>query len=188
MTNALGVLVLLGCLGAAGLGLLLVLVGRLQGQRFLPHLGGLLAGGAVGGYVVVWLLALLAAPSRVLSRGQEVSFCGLDCHLHVSVTGADPDGRVRLRFRSDARRALEYPSLLRIEAVGPDGRRYPPVAGLLGAPLGPGDTIEREFRFGLPAGVVPAGVVVGTDRWLDYLLPGRGNPMVQRRLVLSLEG
>ncbi len=72
-----------------------------------------------------WLLA----PRRTLAMGEEVSFCGLDCHLHVAVLDVD-GARVQVRLRSDARRAPEYPSHLDVRAVDDRGAVLRPHAGL----------------------------------------------------------
>jgi hypothetical protein len=182
------VLIVLATLALVGFGMLLVIVGRIQGQAFLPRVGVRLAGAAASLYAVAWLVGLLGTRSQLLAPGQEVSFCGLDCHLHVSVVAAerDRDLGVRVRFRSDAKQALEYPGLLRIAVVDEAGRTFAPTAGFAAEPLPAGETMDREFRFMLPADATAPRLVVSYDGWLDYLLPGRGNPLVQRRLALDL--
>ena len=183
-----GPLIMLAALGLIGLGLLLVVIGRMQRQAFLPRVGIRLAGFAVAGYAGAWLVGWAAAPTRVLAVGEEVSFCGLDCHLHVSVLRADRsrDLGVAVRFRSDAKRALEYPGLLRIAVVDQEGRTYLPASGMIAEPIHPGEIVERDFRFSLPPGAAAPRLVVTYDGWLDYLVPGAGNPLVQRRARLDL--
>jgi hypothetical protein len=118
-----------------------------------------------------------------------VSFCGLDCHLHVSVVRADwgRDLGVVVRFRSNARAADEYPGLLTVEVVDSASRRYRPSEGMIAEPLNAGATIEREFHFSLPPEAVASALVLSNGGWLDYLLPGRGNPIAQRRIRLALD-
>ncbi len=184
-----GALILLGSLGIAGLGLLALLRGTLRRDARLRRVGWLVALGAVGGYGILWLVGLFGSPHRALAIGEEVRFCGLDCHLHVSVVRSERgnDLGVMVRFRSDAKRAEEYPGLLRLEVVDSDGRRYAPSDGQIAEPLEAGATIEREFRFTVPAEARAPALVVSYAGWLDYLLPGAGNPLAQRRLRLTLD-
>jgi hypothetical protein len=183
-----GLFIVLGTLGLIGLGLVLVIVGRLQRQRTLPTIGIRLAGFALAGYALAWVAGVAIAPQRVLAIGQEVSFCGLDCHLHVSVARVERARRlaVVVRFRSDAIRALEYPGDLRIAVRDAAGRLYPPTSGFVAEPLRPGETLERDFEFNLPEGAAAPRLTVAHDGWLDYLMPGRANPIAQRRIGLDL--
>jgi hypothetical protein len=183
-----GALLVLGSLGVAGMGLGALVLGRLRREPRWTRAGARLVGIALVGYAALWMAGLAGTPRRALALGDELSFCGLDCHLHVSVVRADRtnDLAVTVRFRSDARAVDEYPGLLRIEVVDSAGRRYAPSAGMIAEPLGPGATIEREFRFAVPAEAPAPTLVVSQGGWLDYLLPGRGNPLAQRRTRLAL--
>ena len=148
-----------------------------------------MAAGTVAAYGLVWLIATLGASSQALALGQELSFCGVDCHLHVSVVRAERGGDlgVVIRFRSDAKMADEFPGLLRLEVVDSSQRRYQPSDGMIAEPLNAGATIEREFRFTVPPEAATPVLVVSYGGWLDYLLPGRGNPIAQRRIRLVLD-
>jgi hypothetical protein len=184
----LGLLVLLGTLTLilAGLG---VAVAGLVTRRPRAVRGGLLfAGGTAGCYALVWLLGLVTAEHRVLGIGQEAHFCGVDCHLHVSVVRVTHDSSVgvTLRFRSDAKQALEYPFLLTYEIVDDAGRRYPPSDGTVGAPLKAGETVEQELRFSVPETAAHPRLMVYYDSMMDYLVPGQANPLAQRRTRLDL--
>jgi hypothetical protein len=141
--------------------------------------------------IVVWFtsyaLALMGGPSltprRTLAAGDEMAFCGLDCHLHLSVADVRRDSglAVRLHFRSDAKEAAEYPSHLWIRAVDAAGHEYAPVRAAPLAPLVAGAEYDRELRFDLPAGVTADRLLVTWGDWQDYLVPGPENAMVQRR-------
>lgn len=186
----LGVLIAMATLGLVGLGLLLVVIGRVQGQRTLPRIGLRLAGFTVVGYGLAWMASLALAPRRVLPLGDEVSFCWPDCHLHVSV-GQVVRARglaIRVRFRSDAAWVLQYPDQLRIAVRDSAGRVYLPTSGFAAEPLHPGEMLEREFEFSVPVDAVAPRLVVAYDGWLDYLIPGWANPLAQRRVMLSLAG
>ncbi len=149
---------------------------------------------ALGGAVCVAVYAgLLAAgpaitPARTLAPGEELSFCGFDCHLHVSAVGARRDGGldVTLRFRSDAKRAPEHPDHLRVRVVDADGREYAPLGRLPGDELRAGESTTRTLHFPLPPDARLPHVRVTWARWLDYLVPGPGNPLVQRKASLEL--
>ncbi len=172
---------LTGVVILVGLGLLLF--GEFTGR---PRLVTLTAT-AVGVWFACYGIALLAGPSlaprRVLGPSEEMAFCGLDCHLHLSVAGVRRDGglAVQLHFRSDAKQAPEYPSHLRIRAVDAAGHEYAPVMDAPLAPLPAGAEYNQELRFNLPAGAVADRLLVTWGDWEDYLVPGPDNAMVQRR-------
>ena len=106
----------LGFLALLGSSLLL-LVGLGIGAFALARGNRPLAGRALlgaAGFALVYLLAsavfALLAPRRVLPVGQEIAFCGFDCHLHVSVVGSETDMSrigVFVQVRSDAKEAPE---------------------------------------------------------------------------------
>ncbi len=152
-------------------------------RRFLVT-GGVFA----GVYCLFWVLGFMLAPTRVLSPGKEVSFCGLDCHLHVAVVGVSSasDLGVTVRFSSNAVRAPEFPSHLKFRLRDAGGQEYAPINTVPDSALRAGATWDHELRF--PSGVRPAGAVlmVTWDRWLDLFVPGAGNPLVQRRQRLAL--
>ncbi len=181
----LGVVILMVALGAVGLGLGLVIVGRLSGRTVVVRTGLRLVVGAVMGWAGAWLVGWVTAPRGVVPLGEEIAFCGIDCHLHVSAVGVSRGESlvVRLRFRSDAKAADEFPGMLRFALRGPDGRRRAPAAGLVTDTLAAGAIIERELRF---AATDPAVLEVTWDSWLDYLVPGAGNVLVQRLRPLGL--
>jgi hypothetical protein len=148
-----------------------------------------LAGGAwLGIYVLLVLAGPVVARERVLGIGDEMSFCGFDCHLHVSVLEVRRDGGVdvTIRARSDAREAREYPSHLRIRVRDLAGREYAPVAGQLARTLGAGESYTERLRFDLPADALEPGLVLTWGDWMDYIVPGPENALVQQRSSISL--
>lgn len=183
-----GILILLGALALVGFGLMISIAGLVSRRPGVARAGAILAGLAAAGWALAWVVGYLASPGRVVPVGEEVSFCGLDCHLHVSVVEARRDGglAVRLRFRNDARSAPEFPFHLAIVARDSAGRVYLPSSGIAAEPLDAGQTVEREFRFGLAPDAVAPTLMVRYDGWLDYLVPGRGNALVQGRVRLGL--
>ena len=151
--------------------------------------------GVFGAVVLAGYALLLAAgpavtPPRALAPGQELSFCGFDCHLHVSALGARREGGldVTLRFRSDARRAPEFPGRLAVRVVDQAGREFVPVEPLPRNELPAGETATHTLRFPVPDDAVAPRVTVTWTSWLDWLVPGPGNPMVQRKATLELAG
>jgi hypothetical protein len=130
----------------------------------------------------------MMTPKRLVPVGEEISFCGLDCHLHVSVKRVSRAGdlTVLLQFRSDARAANEYPGELRFLVEDATGRRYSPSAGMIAEPLPAGATIEREFRFSLPRDSLGPRLLISSGGWLDFLVPGEANPWVKMRTALAL--
>ncbi|MEZ4586036.1 MAG: hypothetical protein R2909_06515 [Gemmatimonadales bacterium] len=89
-----------------------------------------------------------------------------------------------MRFRSDAERT-EFPSFASRCAMAKDGAISRP-AGSSPESLPAGETVVQDFTFAVPAEAVSPRLVASYRGWLDYLVPGQGNPMVQRRLGLAI--
>jgi hypothetical protein len=123
---------------------------------------------------------------RVLPPGAELSFCGFDCHLHVSAKrGALPD-QIVLRFRSDAKAVPEHPGNLRIRGYDEHGNAYRPLGAIPDIPLLAGDTVERVVLFAPADGLRIERIGITWRDWESYLVPGPENPLVQRRRSLAL--
>jgi hypothetical protein len=180
-----GQLLTVATAGALGLALfaivLAILRNRWQWVR-LAAVAGLAALLVYGGF---FGLGLLLARDRVLPPGVAVRFCGLDCHLHVQVSAAQP-GEVTVRFSSNAVQAPEFPAELRIELVDGLGQTYQPLNQIPERALGPGESWTLPLRFADTARLQGGSLVVTWKRGLDYLVPGAGNPLVQRHTRLAL--
>ncbi len=152
-----------------------------------------LAAGVAGVLVALWGLALLLGPAvlggRLLAPGDELAFCGLDCDLHVAVTGVRRDSElvVTVRARSDAKRVTQDPSLLRLRVRDAASRRWDAEPPGLVRPLGPGESYEQELRFRVPAEASGLVLVGGWRDWAGYLVPGPDHPAVQERTGVPLE-
>ena len=183
-----GSVLLFGTVAIAVVALGVVIWARSRGKP-LPARRALIASGTVAGvYSLFWVLGVVLAPRKVLAPGETISFCGLDCHLHVSVqqVRAGPDLGVTVRFASNAVRAPEWPGALRFRLRDGSGREYAPSNSVPGTALRAGASWEFELRF--PADVKPDGSVLMVT-WggaLDYLVPGAGNPLAQRQRRLAL--
>ena len=140
-------------------------------------------------YACVWVLGVAMARTRVLSPGSRLSFCGLDCHLHVSIAGVRQDDAlgVTVRFASNAVRAPEYPARLRFRLRDDEGREFAPLNRVPDVPLAAGHSAAHELRFPLDVRPEGAVLIVTWDRGLDYLVAGAGNVLVQRRTRLALQ-
>jgi hypothetical protein len=105
-----GALALLGSAALVAVAAGVALFGLARGDRRL----GTRAGLAAFFLVVLYGAALLVSPSTarptVLPPGEEISFCGFDCHLHVSYLG---DARILVRPTRVCRSGLAMPSGLR---------------------------------------------------------------------------
>jgi len=149
----------------------------------------LIAGsGMAGVYGIFWLLGLMLAPRVVLPPGQEISFCGLDCHLHVSVgqVRAGPDLGVTVHFTSNAKQAPEWPAALRFRLRDGVGQEYAPSNRVPETALRAGASWDYELRFPAAARAAGSVLIVTWDSGFDYLVPGAGNPLVQRQRRLAL--
>lgn len=140
------------------------------------------------GYALLLAAGPLLTPSRSLPPGGELSFCGFDCHLHVSATSERLDDSldVTLRFRSDAKAAPEYPGELRVVVADAAGLEFLPERPLPADSLLAGMAVNWTLRFIVPADIRAPRLLVTWRGWLDYLVPGPQNPLVQRKASLML--
>lgn len=184
----LGMLLFLGTAGVVGLTAIVAVWATLSRNASLRGLalkaGGLMA----GGYAVFWLLGLLLPSTVILPPGEALRFCGLDCHLHVAVSGVHtgPDLGVTVTFSSNARREPEFPAELRFRLRDATGHEYAPTNAVPATPLAAGASWTHELHFPGEARARGATLLVTWSGWLDYFVPGQGNPLAQRRRQLAL--
>ncbi|HET9292676.1 MAG TPA: hypothetical protein VFO06_00160 [Gemmatimonadales bacterium] len=191
-----GALALLGSAALVAAATGVALFGLARGDRRLGRGAGLVA--VV--WVVLYAVAVLVSPAithpRVLSPGEEISFCGLDCHLHVSVAGAGgaearrAPGRqvVHVRARSDAKRAPEYPAGLRFRLVDESDREYAPepASDRFSGALAAGESETIALVFAPPAGARDLRLRVTWSALPDRLLLGPANTRAVARTTLAL--
>jgi len=184
----LGMLLLIGTVGFTVIALGVALWAHSGDHRVLARRTLIVGSGVVGVYGLFWLLGLLLAPRVVLPPGQELSFCGLDCHLHVSVQQVrlGPDLGVTVHFASNAKQAPERPAALRFRLRDGSGQEYAPSNQVPDNPLRAGASWDYELRFPAAAKAAGSVLIVTWDGGLDYLVPGAGNPLVQRQRRLAL--
>ena len=159
-------------------------VGR-RNRRLLRN-AALVACIAIAVHAAVLVAGPLLARDRVLAPGSEISFCGFDCHLHVSAARGARPGAVLLRFRSDAGAVAEHPGYLRVRGFDARGNAYDPVDPIPDVPLVAGDTVEHVLTFAPAQGERIERVELTWRDWETYLVPGPENPLVQRRRTLAL--
>jgi hypothetical protein len=129
LAHLLGVLTLIGSAILLVLGLGVTAFGLARGDRRLARRAALGTGGLVVAYLLGVVLSGALAPRRVLPFGSELSFCGFDCHLHLSITQVDmEEDRIGLvvQARSDAKGEPEYPGYLQFRLVGKRGMAVAP--------------------------------------------------------------
>lgn len=180
-----GQLLTLATAGGLALAALIGVVAWIRRSRLALRAGGLLGGVVILVYGGFFGLGLLLARDRVLPPGESVQFCGLDCHLHVQVSEAHP-GAVTVRFSSNAVRAPEFPAELRVELVDSAGRTFQPMNRIPDRALGPGESWTYPLRFADTVRVNGGSLIVTWKHAMDYLVPGAGNPLVQRHTRLAL--
>ena len=188
LTPFVGTLLLLATAGIVALSLVVALISRSTGSKGLARRALMAGGGMMVVYGASWLLSVLLTPTQVLSPGAVIRFCGLDCHLHVSVAGVrqgTPLG-VLVHFSSNAVRAPEWPGKLRFRLRDDEGREFAPLNQVPDLPLTAGAESTVELRFPQEARAPGSVLIVTWDGRLDYLVPGQGNPMVQRKRRLAL--
>lgn len=191
LSHFLGVLALLGAALLVLLGLGICAFALARGNRRLA--GRTLLGTA--GVALLYLLATsvfaMAAPRRILPVGEELSFCGLDCHLHVSVAGSDTeDDRVGVfvRVRSDAKAAPESPRYLQFRLIGKDDAVLVPdnEARAFVRPLEAGQSYLDSLYFTVPPGGFPYSLRVIYPGPIDALLLGPANSRGRGKTTLGL--
>jgi len=129
LAHLLGVLTLIGSAILLVLGLGVTAFGLARGDRRLARRAALGTGGLVVAYLLGVVLSGALAPRQVLPFGSELSFCGFDCHLHLSITQVDmEEDRIGLvvQARSDAKGEPEYPGYLQFRLVGKRGMAVAP--------------------------------------------------------------
>jgi hypothetical protein len=184
----LGALLLLGTVGVVALSGAAALWARVRQNG--PLLRGALyvGGGTAALYGFFWLLGLGIAMSGGAQPVEELRFCGLDCHLHVSVAGVRPGSApvVTVKFSSNAVRAPEWPKELQFRLRDGSGREFAPTNQVPNRALLAGESWNQDLEF--PAGANPAGaeLIVTWKPGPDYFVPGSGNPLVQRYRRLAL--
>lgn len=184
----LGALVLVGTAGILVLAIAVALWAVATKKPLLAR-RALLAGGTVAAvYAGFWILGLALAPKQVLEPGKEVSFCGLDCHLHVSVTRVrtEPYLGVTVRFTSNAVRAPEWPGELKFRLRDTAGTEVAPTNAVPDSILRAGAQWDHELRFPSSTKADGAVLIVTWAGVLDLFVPGSGNPLVQRHRQLAL--
>lgn len=194
--TSLGLLLRLGGTGAflllaAGIigSLLVAAFGAVRGSRRMMRRGGMLGLSLMAIYAGLLLAGPLLLGRRTLLPGQELAFCGFDCHLHLSATRVARDGglEVTVRARSDAREVPEDPRYVTLSVIDAQGTRYSADSMTLDTPLLPGDTYERTVRFAVPPGATGLKLVGTWQGWPAYLIPGPDNIYVQRRSGIALD-
>ncbi len=129
LAHILGVLALIGAALFLVFGLGVIAFGLARGDRALARRAALGTGGLCVAYLLAVGLSGALAPRQVLPFGSEISFCGFDCHLHVSITQVDmEEDRLGLivQARSDAKGEPEYPGYLQFRLVGKSGAALVP--------------------------------------------------------------
>jgi hypothetical protein len=184
----LGALLLLGTVGLVALSGAVALWARVRKRDPLFRRALYAGGGAVALYGFFWALGLGIAMSGGAQPVPELRFCGLDCHLHVSVAGVRPGSApvVTVKFSSNAVRAPEWPNELQFRLRDGSGREFVPTNQVPDRALLAGESWNHDLEF--PAGANPAGgeLIVTWKPGLDYFVPGSGNPLVQRYRRLAL--
>lgn len=191
-----GALALLGSAALVAAAAGVALFGIARGDRRLGTRAGLVAVLVVVLYGAALLASPATAPRRILAPGEEIAFCGFDCHLHVSVVGplpgsaSPPPGTriVNVRARSDARRAPEFPARLRFRLVDLEDREYLPLpeSGRFAGPLEAGETDTIALVFAAPASASDLRLRVTLNALPDRLLLGPANTRAVARTTLAL--
>lgn len=191
LAHFLGVLGLIGSALLVIVGLGITAFALARGEHGLARRAVLGTAGFVALYLLGTVISASLAPRQVLPAGSELSFCGFDCHLHVSVVAIETDeDRIGLvvRARSDAKADPEFPRDLRFRLVGKDGSVLTPVQDgeTFAEPLGAGASVVDTVTFVAPLGGTPYSLRVTYPDLPEALLLGPANSRAQGKTTLGL--
>jgi hypothetical protein len=199
--HLLGTLATLAVFGLIGIALLGGLIAFRRGRRSAALRALAAAGVLVTLYGLAIAVPALLSRTRVLEPSAELSFCGLDCHLHVAVVAAEAEAAVAsdastrvivgVQVRSDAVQAPEHPSRLRIRLVDRRGREYAPEPTPDGRDpfarnLAAGESYSRTLTFVVPVDVETKGLRVTSRAWPDYWVLGPAGTLLRRETLLAI--
>jgi len=145
--------------------------------------------GVIGVYALSWLLGVLVLRGRALTPGEELLFCGLDCHLHLTaVRAVQRNGsiEVTMRARSDAKVVIEDPARVQVSVQDDAGKRWFPVQETMDEPLLPGVGYERTLRFSVPTSTPALALTANWRGAIGWVIPGPENVLVQRKTQIRL--
>jgi hypothetical protein len=191
LAHFLGVLALIGSVLLLVFGLGVAVFGLARGDRRLARRAALGIGGLVVAYLLGVVLSGALAPTRVLPIGEELSFCGFDCHLHVSVVGSESEENqvgVTVKVRSDARREPEYPRYLQFRLLGSDGTVLAPFRDgqWFTEPLDAGQEKVEKLYFIRSTEAFPYSLQVIYPDLPEALLLGPANSRAVGKTTLSI--
>lgn len=192
LVHFLAVLALLGAALVILLALGVTLFGFARGDRTLARRGAVGTAIVAGLYLAAVGLSIWLAPRRVLPLGQELAFCGFDCHLHLSVMGSETEEDrigVFLSARSDAKREPEYPRALRFRLIGSNGEVLVPdnEARQFRQPLEAGASYVDSLYFTVPPSGFPYTLRITYPGPIDALLLGPANSRAAGKTTLAIE-
>lgn len=192
LAHFLGVLALIGAALLVVVGLGAAAFGLARGDRRLARRAGAGIIALVAAYLFGVAISVALAPTRALPIGEELSFCGFDCHLHLSITQSDfEEDRIGLvvQARSDAKQESEYPSYLAFRLVGKDGALLVPAqeGKIFPEPVPAGESQVDTLTFVAPPSGAPYSLRINYPDLLESLLLGPANGVAAGKTTLALE-
>ena len=186
----LGVLAFFGTLSILAVGAIAIVVGLVTGRPKVVASAAAVVGGWVILYVAAVVLGPALTPRRTLALGDELAFCGFDCHLHLAVIGVKSDSglTVTLRIWSDARQEPEYPQYLQFRLIGADGALLAPEneARAFLRPLEAGQSYVDSLYFAASPTAFPYALRVVYPGPIDALLFGPASSWATGKTTLAL--
>jgi len=191
LAHFLGVLALIGSALLVVFGLGITVFGLARGDRRVARRAALGTSGLVIVYLLGVALSGALAPRRGLPIGEELSFCGFDCHLHVSVVGSESEEDlvgVIVKIRSDAQREAEFPRFLQFRLLGADGTVLVPLRDgqWFTEPLDAGQEKVEKLYFKRPTEAFPYSLRVIYPDLPEALLLGPANSRAVGKTTLSI--
>ncbi len=192
LAHFLGVLALIGSALLVVVGLGVTLFGLARGDRLLTRRAGLGTLAYLALYLLGIVLSVALAPRQVLPHGSELSFCGFDCHLHISIVETDAeDDRIGIvvRARNDARQELEHPRYLQFRVVDREGNLLVPDQDgkLFPDPIPAGTAQLDTLSLVVPLDKAPYSLRVIYPDIPEALLLGPANRLAAGKTTLSIE-
>lgn len=192
-------LLLLAC-GTIGAAAVVTLIAGLRGQWKIARNAGIAASLVAGGYLILMVVAALAAGETTLAPGAPKYICELDCHLAYTVVGVDRDGRTaRIQVQIAFDRATVRDGRDPAAALTPGGRtirlrdsqarEYKPVeAGDFARPLRPGESYTTDVVFDVePAATGLILYITDSDPAKMVMIGSDNGPFRRPAGLLTLE-
>ena len=193
----LSVLTFLGLIAGLGVTTLLGTFSLILKRGDVARLIAAFAGGGVGLYCALLVVASLTSKDRMLAPGDEKHICEVDCHLAYSVVGVVTQGSryvvtVKVRFDETTispHRGMGplWPNSRYVAVVDGRGRRYESPSDGLRRQLVPGESYTTDLIFELPSDACDLRLMLASGDIETPFLIGHENSFFHGKTTFRLQ-